>query len=104
MSAFPWHIYRIPPSPTNGPNPVKVRNQGGFLGVLAFIDALNIWDIVKPFSRAIRWLFVGLRHRETGPSYSIVPNSDDDGNVVSGFTTRQNEARGYFKLSGVDRD
>ncbi|KAK9422734.1 putative Organic solute transporter Ostalpha-domain-containing protein [Seiridium unicorne] len=44
--------------------------QGGFMGVKAFVDALNVWDVVKAFGRGIRWLFVGVKKRHNDPSYT----------------------------------
>jgi hypothetical protein len=45
--------------------------KGGPLGILAIVDALNPWDIVKAFGRGIRWIFVGRRHRENDISYKM---------------------------------
>jgi len=42
---------------------------GGFLGLAALWDAINIWDIIKAFGRGIRWLFVGVKHRHNDVSY-----------------------------------
>jgi hypothetical protein len=55
-----------------GPGP----NQGGFLGIKAFVDAMNPWDLVKAFARGMKWLFVGRRHRENDSSYK---NSEFNG-------------------------
>ncbi|PBP18011.1 hypothetical protein BUE80_DR011166 [Diplocarpon rosae] len=73
LFAFSWTPYKTsssgsdyPMSPlknTNGPN------QGGFLGFKAFIDAMNPWDLVKAFARGMRWLFIGVKHREKDLSY-----------------------------------
>ncbi|KAH8680994.1 organic solute transporter Ostalpha-domain-containing protein [Xylariales sp. PMI_506] len=54
-----------PPRPNEHTSP-----QGGFLGVKAFIDAINLWDVVKAFGRGMRWLFVGVRKRHLDPSYN----------------------------------
>ena len=43
--------------------------SGGFLGILAFLDAMNPWDFVKAFGRGMRWLFCGVRRRKDDPSY-----------------------------------
>jgi hypothetical protein len=48
-----------------GPGP----NQGGFLGIKAFVDAMNPWDLVKAFARGMKWLFVGRKTRENDSSY-----------------------------------
>lgn len=42
---------------------------GGFMGLGAFVDALNPWDIIKAFGRGMRWLFVGVKHRRQDRSY-----------------------------------
>lgn len=61
-------------------------NQGGFLGLRAFADAMNPWDLVKAFARAMRWLFVGVKRRENDPSYK--PSSArDDGSLPSADAT-----------------
>lgn len=76
LFAFPWTPYRkgsqaseYPLSPTGSLNKPGM-NQGGFLGHKAFIDAMNPWDLVKAFARGMRWLFVGVKHRENDPSYA----------------------------------
>lgn len=48
---------------------VHLAPSGGFLGILAFLDAMNPWDFVKAFGRGIRWLFCGVRRRKDDPSY-----------------------------------
>jgi hypothetical protein len=59
MFAFPWQTYRIPAQSLGNMNSLKLTKQGGFLGVMAFVDALNIWDFLKALDRAGHWLFVG---------------------------------------------
>lgn len=58
--AFPYHPYA---------RRVKGSSQGGFLGVRALWDAINIWDVIKGFGRGMRWLFVGARHRHEARPY-----------------------------------
>ncbi|KAK1752136.1 organic solute transporter Ostalpha-domain-containing protein [Echria macrotheca] len=60
--AFPWRGYN---HQANGPR------RGGFLGMRALWDAINVWDVVKGFGRGMRWLFVGARHRREDASYSL---------------------------------
>lgn len=66
--------------------------QGGFLGLKAFVDALNPWDLVKGFGRGMKWLFVGRKHRENDPSYKNQPFSfgalapDNDHDMTLGET------------------
>ncbi|KAK3390273.1 putative DUF300 domain protein [Podospora didyma] len=62
--AFPYRGYQ--PSP-------RSPKQGGFLGVCALWDAVNIWDVAKGFGRGMRWLFVGVKHRHLDPSYQPPP-------------------------------
>lgn len=50
------------------------KPSGGFMGLRAIWDALNVWDIVKAFGRGVRWLFVGVRHRHEDISYRTAPN------------------------------
>ncbi|OAL21554.1 hypothetical protein AYO22_07950 [Fonsecaea multimorphosa] len=45
--------------------------QGGLLGLKAFVDVLNWWDIFKAIGRATRWMFVGRRGRHADPSYAL---------------------------------
>lgn len=58
--AFPYHPYA---------RRAKGSSQGGFLGVRALWDAINIWDVIKGFGRGMRWLFVGARHRHEARPY-----------------------------------
>jgi hypothetical protein len=62
--AFPWKPYDI----RNSPDP-SARYQGGTLGWRALVDAFNPWDIIKASARGFRWLFVGVKQRETDISY-----------------------------------
>lgn len=80
LFAFPWQPYKVTGAATKYPSPGTLdaadpgynqtgENQGGFLGVKAFADAMNPWDLVKGFGRGMRWMFVGVRHREEDMSY-----------------------------------
>lgn len=60
--------------------------QGGFLGVKAIVDAMNPWDLVKAFARSMRWLFVGVKHRERDSSYK--GNSFDMTSQETGYQSR----------------
>ncbi|QIX01117.1 hypothetical protein AMS68_006634 [Peltaster fructicola] len=53
------------------------KYQGGFLGIKAYFDAANPWDIIKASARGFRWLFVGYRHRTKDESYQNVNKVDD---------------------------
>ena len=52
------------------------KPQGGFMGLMAILDALNLWDVIKSFGRGIRWLFVGVKKRHNDVSYSTKVNSE----------------------------
>ncbi|KAI1352288.1 DUF300-domain-containing protein [Xylaria sp. FL0043] len=62
------------PNPSIGIPPRENEHgpkMGGFAGLKAFADAINVWDIVKAFGRGVRWLFVGAKHRHEDPSYQL---------------------------------
>lgn len=42
--------------------------SGGFMGLKAFGDALNLWDFIRAFG-SMRWLFCGMKRRTDDPSY-----------------------------------
>jgi hypothetical protein len=77
--AFPWKVYipnggatKYPSSVADPEHPAYNavgEKQGGFMGLKAFVDAMNPWDLVKAFARGMRWLFVGRKTRESDPSY-----------------------------------
>jgi hypothetical protein len=83
--AFPWKPYSKSAPSTDYPmSPIKNEhgpNQGGFLGMKAFVDAMNPWDLVKGFARGMRWLFVGVKHRETDPSYKAGFGTNEEVNL-----------------------
>ncbi|RFU27050.1 hypothetical protein B7463_g9281, partial [Scytalidium lignicola] len=72
LFAFPWRPYKL----SDENNKIGPK-QGGFLGVKAFADAMNPWDLVKGFARGIRWLFVGRKHREQDLSYKTSSFTND---------------------------
>ena len=78
--AFPYKAYRVGAPRVFYPSPdifkgsptienTQDRPSGGKLGILALVDALNIWDFVKAFGRGIRWLFCGVKRRKQDISY-----------------------------------
>ncbi|KAI2635061.1 DUF300-domain-containing protein [Xylaria nigripes] len=80
--AFPYGPYREGAKTTLYPSPnpalgIPPRENshgpkmGGFAGLRAFGDALNLWDVAKAFGRGIRWLFVGVKHRHEDASYQL---------------------------------
>jgi hypothetical protein len=78
--AFPYRPYLDNAKPTFYPVPdgsglPPLRNEhqpraGGFLGLKALWDAVNVWDVVKAFGRGMRWLFVGVKRRHEDVSYT----------------------------------
>ena len=66
-------FYPVPdPSAPSAPAPKENAHSapsGGPLGLFAFIDAVNVWDVVKAFGRGMRWLFCGVRRRKQDVSY-----------------------------------
>ncbi|OTA63750.1 DUF300-domain-containing protein [Hypoxylon sp. EC38] len=68
------------PDPSMGIPPHENEHgpkTGGFMGLKAFGDALNIWDVIKAFGRGMRWLFVGVKKRHNDPSYQAKPDDID---------------------------
>lgn len=68
----PRTFYPLPDADRGGP---QLENEhqppaGGFLGIMAFMDALNPWDLVKAFARGVRWLFCGVKRRKADASYA----------------------------------
>ena len=85
--AFPWKPYLI-----KNQNAVTASGagfsgmahyEGGLLGVKAFLDAGNPWDIIKASARGFKWLFVGVKHRREDISYKDTGWGSDSG-VLSG--------------------
>ncbi|KAK5991353.1 Transmembrane-like protein [Cladobotryum mycophilum] len=82
--AFPYKIYRDnagrrafypDPDPSKGGVTMAIekrwaRPSGGFLGIKALWDALNLWDFVKAFGRGMRWLMCGVKKRKEDVSYN----------------------------------
>ena len=93
--AFPYAPYRpgakatFYPSPdlNNGTPLAENESQppsGGFLGLRAIWDALNLWDLVKAFGRGIRWLFCGIKRRKDDISYKFGPDHGLDMDHLQG--------------------
>jgi hypothetical protein len=81
--AFPWHPYRKS-NPNNGPS------RGGFFGIKAFIDALNVWDLIKAAASAVKWLFVvaviaiGMCRTKLEPIFRIQQSSCQKASAIDG--------------------
>ena len=56
--AFPSRNYKISNLQPDDLETVGVY-QGGFFGVRAILEAVNIWDLAKATARGLRWLFTG---------------------------------------------
>ncbi|GAB7337145.1 hypothetical protein MBLNU457_g2539t1 [Dothideomycetes sp. NU457] len=75
LFAFPWKGYKISDDPHVGTEAGEAQHyQGGKLGLKAYIDAFNPWDIIKATARGFRWLFIGRRHRFEDSSYKGIMN------------------------------
>ncbi len=77
LYAFPSKEY-VPPMAIDYPiDPVNTSvhglppSQGGFMGMKAIADSVNLWDFVKSMARGFRWLFTGVKHREADISYKV---------------------------------
>ncbi|KIW24270.1 uncharacterized protein PV07_09997 [Cladophialophora immunda] len=73
LRAYPYRPY------TKGANwtrsdgsEVLGEYKGGAFGLLALVDVLNWWDIVKAICRAAKWMVVGRRSRQSDPSYNVL--------------------------------
>ena len=76
LFAYPWKPYDVRTSPMvvreSGPGyPPDPRTaySGGAFGWRAYLDALNMMDLIRGVGRSARWLFVGRKHREEDISY-----------------------------------
>ncbi|KAI9665145.1 MAG: hypothetical protein M1831_002155 [Alyxoria varia] len=77
--SFPWrkpyslrnHNFDAVTAPGSGFSGTP-HYQGGPLGIYAFADAGNPWDIIKASARGVRWLVKGRRYREEDASYKGV--------------------------------
>ena len=86
LFAFPWKTYSLKDTdPINAPGSGysgKPHYEGGFLGLKAFMNAANPWDIFKASARGWRWLFVGVKHRREDSSYKAGGGWDTDNGVL----------------------
>ncbi|KAJ5885576.1 organic solute transporter Ostalpha-domain-containing protein [Penicillium tannophilum] len=79
---FPWGPYMLNKGDIMS-NGSDQRYYGGFLGIKAFLDAMNPWDLIKATARGFRWLFVGRKTREADPSYEMRKRGPSDGSEIS---------------------
>ncbi|KAI1386324.1 DUF300-domain-containing protein [Hypoxylon trugodes] len=68
--------------------------MGGFMGLKAFGDALNLWDVIKAFGRGMRWLFVGVKRRHQDPSYQAKPEDIDTSYPMKPYTAAHAGGKG----------
>jgi hypothetical protein len=104
--AFPYRPYTkgapqtfYPVADPNSPLPPRENEHsppsGGFLGIMAILDAANIWDVAKAFARGLRWLFVGVHKRHNDPSYENNAKSSDSVSLEHFSTGKIGGANGY---------
>ena len=73
--AYPWKAYSVHnPQLANaesgaGYNLDKSEYKGGPLGLYAYMDAFNPWDIIKAVGRGFKWAVIGRKSREQDVSY-----------------------------------
>jgi len=88
LSAYPWKDYEmeIP------------CYQGGRLGGRAYLNAMNISDLIRGVGRGFKWLFIGRKRREHDISYmhyrermSRGPAVDEGITIVESVETRSAE-------------
>lgn len=103
LFAYGWKPYRLAsPESTDPSNPFadgdynsaapKEHYHGGVLGLRAFLDAFNPWDIIKAIGRGFRWLFVGRRFREQDVSYSY--HEEVHGHGLGGVAAKADAGHG----------
>lgn len=71
--AFPYKPFLVTEYPVRGAewnDPSMPKYVGGPMGIKAYIDAYNPWDMIKAVGRAVKWLFVGMRNRHGDSSYN----------------------------------
>ncbi|PWI71400.1 DUF300 domain protein [Purpureocillium lilacinum] len=73
VAGAPATFYPSPDPNKGGPSRENQRSapSGGPMGIMAVVDALNLWDFVKAFGRGMRWLFCGVKRRKEDVSYKL---------------------------------
>lgn len=108
--AFPWRPYAdnaprsfYPNPDLDSPDPQRENEHGprmgGFLGLRALWDAINLWDIFKAFGRGIRWLFVGVKHRHEDISYKTTGKTTS---MDAGLDMDDLQKAGHGRFDGMD--
>ncbi|PHH71456.1 hypothetical protein CDD80_5253 [Ophiocordyceps camponoti-rufipedis] len=90
--AFPYKPYlddapvavfpKLRPDGMSTPNE-RSPPSGGPFGLLALVDALNLWDFVKAFCRGVRWLLCGVKRRKEDVSYRLDDERNDGHDMAS---------------------
>lgn len=110
LFAFSWKPYVVKkgdpfadPIAESGGKKGK-RYKGGFMGIVALVDAFNPWDIIKAFARGMRWLFVGVRTRQNDASYQARMQGAGSPTSVEMATqsTEYGRARANSRFDGMD--
>ncbi|THW80269.1 DUF300-domain-containing protein [Aureobasidium pullulans] len=78
LFAFPWREYDLSKMPYTDPvtapgsgfSGTAPKYHGGWMGVKAYGDTFNPWDLIKATARGFRWLFVRRKHRHHDISYT----------------------------------
>lgn len=78
LFAFPWREYDLSKTPYADPitapgsgfSGTAPRYHGGWMGLRAYADTFNPWDLIKATARGFRWLFVRRKHRHHDISYT----------------------------------
>lgn len=107
--AFPYQPYTpnakptfYPADPASGLPPQQNEHstpQGGFMGLKAFGDALNIWDVIKAFGRGMRWLFVGVKTRHTDANYNNKKSKPNHNSLDTDYPMKPYGGMGHGGLS-----
>lgn len=112
--AFPYRPYLDDAKPTfyppvGGPGaglPPRenehLPRQGGFMGLRALWDAVNVWDVAKAFGRGMRWLFVGVKHRHEDVSYRAAARKDSSASTALAMDDLGLQPPGGKRFAGVD--
>ncbi|KAH7065398.1 organic solute transporter Ostalpha-domain-containing protein [Macrophomina phaseolina] len=108
--AFSWKPYIVKKGDpfadhlADGMGKKQKRYKGGFMGILAIVDAFNPWDIMKAFARGLRWLFVGVRQRHHDASYNTRVEGAGSPNSVEMATqnTAYGRARANSRFDAMD--
>lgn len=87
--AYPWKPYALDNQESADGSPVyKSKYHGGPMGLKAYADAFNPWDMLKATGRGFRWLFVGRRRRLMDVSYMGQPGTSFTVTSATGGVTK----------------